>query len=481
MQPVELILSRFEQISAIPRGTKNEAGIRAWLVQWASSRGLGAQTDAAGNLVIRVPASAGNENRPPLILQGHLDMVCQKTPDSAHDFTRDPIRVLRDGDWLKADGTTLGADNGIALALMMALVEDETVQHPRLELLLTVEEEVGLVGANHFDPTMLSGRTLINLDSEHEGVFIVGCAGGGSVEMTLPVAWSPQMDDEIGFEIQVSGLRGGHSGEDIHKQRVNAVKLLARVLDCLQRDVPLRLSALTGGTARNAIPRDARAVFVCAKDKADTCRAKFSEIIETVRGECQQTEPSLFISLSENIRQSIEAISREQTQAGLRLLVNMPYGVMSMSAEKPEHVETSANSGVMELKRDGLFAVSSYRSSSLSRLEEMLCRAEALAWLANAQTARANLNPPWQPNFDSPILKTCVDVYGSAFGSEPVVKVIHAGLECGIISRRCGGLDAISLGPTIENPHSPDERLYVPSLERVWKVLTILLRQIDAV
>lgn len=265
MNPIDVILSRFEQISAIPRGTKNEAGIRLWLQDWASQRGLRSQTDAAGNLVIYVPASAGYEHCPILILQGHLDMVCQKMPDSAHDFTRDPIRLIRDGDWLTADGTTLGADNGIAIALMLALIEDESALHPPLELLFTVEEEAGLVGANHLDPSMLGGRTLINLDSEHEGVFIVGCAGGGSVEMTLHVTWSPQSPDEVGFEIKVSGLRGGHSGEDINKHRANADKLIARVLDFIQRDVPLRLSTLKGGNARNAIPRDAETVFLCPK------------------------------------------------------------------------------------------------------------------------------------------------------------------------------------------------------------------------
>jgi dipeptidase D len=474
MNPTEKILSLFEQISAIPRCTKDEAAIRSWLQSWSAGRELGCQTDAAGNLVIHVPASAGYENRPVLILQGHLDMVCQKTADSTHDFSRDPIRLIRDGDWLKTDGTTLGADNGIAIALMMALVEDESVLHPPLELLFTVEEEIGMVGAKNLDPGMLNGKTLINLDSEHEGVFVVGCAGGGSVEMTLPVSWSPQSPDEIGYELKVSGLRGGHSGEDINKQRVSAIKLIARILDFIQRDVPLRLSTLASGTARNAIPREADAFFLCPKDEAEICHERFADILQIVSAEYAQSESGLNISLTEISSQTVEAISRAETAAGIRLLVNVPYGVMNITAEVPNLVETSANIGVMELKEDGFFIVSSFRSSEHSRLEEMLQRAESLAWLAGAQTQRANLSQPWQPNFDSAILKKLVDDYRLKFNEEPAVRVIHAGLECGIISRRCGGLDAISIGPTIENPHSPDERLFIPSLGRIWELLKLI-------
>ena len=266
MNPTELILKNFEKVSSVPRGSKNEAAIRNWLIEWAAEHNCTSKTDAAGNLVIYVPASQGYEDRPTLILQGHMDMVCQKTLESTHDFTKDPIQLIRDGDWIRANGTTLGADNGIGIALMMSLVEDESVKHPRLELLLTVEEESGLVGADTLDPTLLTGKTLINVDSETEGVFTVGCAGGGSVYMTLPVTWDSQKQKEVAFELKVSGLQGGHSGEDINKFRTNANKLIARVLDFMQRDVEIRLSTLNGGTARNAIPRDAEAVFVCAKD-----------------------------------------------------------------------------------------------------------------------------------------------------------------------------------------------------------------------
>jgi dipeptidase D len=263
MNPTDLILSCFEQVSSIPRGTKYEEKIRSWLMEWADERGLKSRVDASGNLVLYVPASAGMKGSPTIILQGHLDMVCEKTPDSTHDFRRDPIRLIRDGDWIKADRTTLGADNGIAIALMMALVEDEDALYPALELLLTVEEEFGLTGADNLDPSLLSGKILINLDSETEGEFTVGCAGGGSVYIDFPVQLESVSSDYVFLQLNVSGLIGGHSGEDIAKHHANANKLLARALDELQREVPIRLVSFQGGTARNAIPRDADAIVAC--------------------------------------------------------------------------------------------------------------------------------------------------------------------------------------------------------------------------
>jgi dipeptidase D len=401
MNPTERILSNFEKISSIPRGTKFEAGIRNWLIAWAESRGWKSRTDAAGNLVIYVPASVGYENSPTLILQGHMDMVWQKTPESNHDFEKDPIELIREGDWIRANGTTLGADNGIGVALMMSLVEDESVKHPSLELLLTVEEEMGVVGADNLDPNLLTGKTLINVDSETDGVFTVGCAGGGSVYITLPVTWEAQSQSEVAFELKVGGLQGGHSGEDINKFRTNANKLIARVLDFIQRDVDIRLSTLKGGTARNAIPREAEAIFVCPKDKADLCREKFPTILQDVQAEHARTEQGLTITLTEKSGEAIRAISPSETTTGIRLLMSLPHGVSAMSAEMPGFIETSNNIGVLELMEDGLFVLSNNRSSILSRLEEITNRIESLAWLAGANTERTKIFPPWQPNMDS--------------------------------------------------------------------------------
>lgn len=477
MNPTDLILKNFEKVSSIPRGTKFEAGIRQWLMDWAAARNCQSKMDAAGNLVISVPASPGHESNEMIILQGHLDMVRQKTSTSTHDFEKDPIRLVRDGDWIKADGTTLGADNGIGIALMMSLVEDETVQHPPLELLLTVEEEIGLAGALNLDPSLITGKTLINLDSENEGVFTVGCAGGCSVYITLPVTWGMQTRDEIAFNLKVDGLQGGHSGEDINKHRANANKLIARILNYIQRDVPIRLAGLKGGIARNAIPRDAEAVFVCPKENAEALNQKFHAIVRDIRAEYAINEQDLSITLTQKNGESVRAISREETQTGLRLLVSLPHGVSAMSADMPGFVETSNNIGIIELSDECLLLVSSQRSSVLSRLEEIIERVESLAWLAGATTERTTVVPPWQPDMESSLLKKCVETYETVMGSKPKVELTHGGLECGIISRRCGGLDTISLGPTIQNLHSPDERLYVPSLQRVWMFLIALLAE----
>ena len=476
MNPTEHILQNFQMVSSIPRGTKNEAGVRQWLIDWATANRFGSRVDAAGNLVVHVPASPGRASEATVVLQGHMDMVCQKTPASTHDFTRDPIKVIRDGDWIRSDGTTLGADNGIAIALMMALAEDEHASHPALELLLTVEEEMGVVGADNLDPSMISGKTLINLDSEDEGVFTVGCAGGGSLFITLPVTWTAQAADEVAFEIKVGGLKGGHSGGDINKHRANANKMIARVLEFVQRSAPMRLATLKGGSARNAIPRDAEAIFVCAKDKAALCRDLFAEIVKTIQAEHAHTEQDAFVTLNEVNGQPLHAIGKSETLTAIRLLLSLPNGVAEMSAEMPGFIETSNNIGIVELKQEGVYIVSNHRSSVLSRLEEITYRVESLAWMAGAKAERNKINPPWQPNMDSPLLKKCTQAHETLTGKPPKVELTHGGLECGIISDRCGGLDSISFGPTIINPHSPDERLHVPSLAWTWELLKAVLR-----
>jgi dipeptidase D len=477
MNPTQHILSNFEKISSVPRGTKHEARIRNWMIEWAGKQNCTSKTDAAGNLVIYVPASKGYESRPTLILQGHLDMVWQKTNESTHDFERDPIQLIRDGDWIRANGTTLGADNGIGMALMMSLVEDESVSHPPLELLLTVEEEMGVVGADNLDPSLLSGKTLINLDSETEGVFTVGCAGGGSLEITLPVTWELQHENEVAVEVKVSGLQGGHSGEDINKFRGNANKLIARVLDTLQQTAQIRLSALKGGSARNAIPREAAAVILCPQEKLDECRKIFEGLAYALREEHHVNEQGMSVTLNQINNGKIRAIHPTETKRIIEMLAAFPHGVSAMSADMPNFVETSNNIGVMELREAGMFVISNHRSSVSSRLEELTRRVEIIAQVMGAKTTRTKIFPPWKPNMDSVLLKKCIEVYEDIEKAKPKVELTHGGLECGIISDRCGGLDTISMGPTIENLHSPDERLFVPSLEKTWKYIKILLQK----
>jgi dipeptidase D len=475
MNPTELILSRFEQVSSIPRGSKYEEKIRSWLIDWARELNLKSRVDAVGNLVIYVPASTGMEKSPTVILQGHMDMVCQKTPDSNHDFTRDPIKLVQHGDWLKADKTTLGADNGIAIALMMALVEDESVSHPALELLLTVEEEFGVVGADQLDPSLLDGKILINLDSEKEGSFTVGCAGGGSVFIDFPVLLEHVSADHSFFQLNISGLIGGHSGEDIAKHHANANKVLARVLDELARSISLQLVSFKGGTARNAIPRDAEAVFACRKDDAAIIHEKISAFDSLLRSEFSRTEKELSLALNE-IETQPGAMSIPDSRRFINLMVSLPNGVSDFSAEVEGFVETSNNIGVVDMTDSGIRVISNHRSSVISRLEEITRRVESVAELAGLPHERTRIFPPWQADMASPLLKKSVQVYQGCFGMKPNVELSHGGLECGIISDRCNGLDTISLGPTIENPHSPDERLYIPSLPKTWEFLTALLK-----
>ncbi len=475
MNPTDLILSSFEQVSAIPRGSKNEEKIRSWLAAWAHARGLKSRVDATGNLVMYAPASDGMESSPTIILQGHLDMVCQKTPNSAHDFTRDPIRLVHDGDWIMADQTTLGADNGIAIALMMAIVEDEAARHPALELLLTVEEEFGLVGADHLDPDMLSGKFLINLDSEQEGVFTVGCAGGGSVCIDFPLELKSVSSDHVFLQLNVSGLLGGHSGEDIAKHHANANKLLARALDDIQREIPLQLVSFHGGTARNAIPRDASTVIACPIALVGSIHEMVSVFESVLRTEFSQTESALTLTLKETPAYD-GAMNLSDSQRFIKLLISLPNGVSDFSAAVQGFVETSSNIGVVEMTGAGIRVISNHRSSVPTRLEEINRRVEAIAELAGVQHERTKMFPPWQADMNSALLKKSIQVHEECFGVQPKVELSHGGLECGIISDRCKGLDTISLGPTIENPHSPQERLYVPSLPKTWEFLKALLK-----
>ena len=334
---------------------------------------------------------------------------------------------------------------------------------------------MGVVGADNLDPSLLTGKTLINLDSETVGVFTVGCAGGGSVNITLPVTWDVQKENEVALELKVSGLQGGHSGEDINKHRANANKLMARLLDLLQRDISIRLSALKGGTARNAIPREAVAVIVLPELKLAMCRKKFEEVADVLRGEYSTSEREMSMSLTIKNDETIQAIHSDETKKAIEMLIALPHGVSSMSAEMTDFVETSNNIGVIELREEGLFAISNHRSSSPSRLEEITRRVEVIAQMAGANTERTKIFPPWKPNMNSALLKKCVDVFESVLNNKPKIELTHGGLECGIISDRCDGLDTISMGPTIQNLHSPDERLFVPSLSIVWEFLKTLL------
>ena len=472
MDSTQKVLNLFEQISAIPRGTKREAELRGWLRDWANRRQLTWSVDEAGNLVIRVPATPGFEKAPIIVLQGHMDMVCEKTPDSPHDFTRDPIRCIVEGDWLRADRTTLGADNGIAIALAMALVEDESVGHPPLELLFTVEEEVGIGGANLLQPGFIQGKTLLNLDSEDEGTFIVGCAGGQGTRIFLPLHFETQASQPA-FRLEVSGLQGGHSGVDIHKHRASANNLLGRTLAQLQKMTSLRLVSMKGGTAHNAISRGAEAVIAFDPAQRERVEQGLQKLQTVLRDEYAASDPGVTLTLAPAT--AGQAATTADTARAIQLLTALPHGVAEMSASVEGFVETSNNLATVEIAEGALQVVTSQRSTVMSRLAELTERISAIGALAGAEVASGEAYSGWQPDRDSQLVRRSVEIYTQTFGKAPKVEMIHAGLECGVIGGIFGGMDMISLGATIQNPHSPGERLHIPSVGRVWQYLVAFM------
>ena len=471
------ILDNFAQINAIPRCSKKEERILHWLEQWAAENHFGVDKDNSGNLCIRVPASAGKESGPTIILQGHVDMVCEKTKDSTHDFSKDPIPLVFDGDWVKADGTTLGADNGIALAIAMTLAAERTISHPPLELLFTVDEESGLIGAKNLDPELISGKILLNLDSETEGVFTVGCAGGQDTRIRLDVEFEELPDGFSSYALGIHGLRGGHSGIDIHKHRANANKLLARAVNGICRTTDCRISSIKGGTVHNAIARDAGATVSFDAIRFPDIEKMLRHLETSLQKEYAGLEPDLSVSIAATGKVE-SALSRKDSLTAVRLLQALPHGVDRMSPFIDNLVETSSNLATIEMVGGQLKILSSQRSSAATRLEEVTARIEGIAALAGAASTMENSYPPWEPNLDSPLLNRCSSVYRELFGSDPEVQTIHAGLECGIIGSKKPELDMISVGPSMEQPHSPGERLYVPSIQYggFWSPCSIPIR-----
>jgi dipeptidase D len=472
------IIHFFEQVSAIPRCSKKETLIAQWLQQWAASRQLTLRKDQVGNILIKVAPSLGFENAPVIVVQGHLDMVCEKSRQSDHDFAKDPIRLIYAGDWLRADATTLGADNGIAIAIGLALADDRSMAHPPLELLFTVDEETGLNGAKQLQPGFFEGKILLNLDVETEGVFTVGCAGGTDTHINCDLKVAELPDECELVELTVAGLRGGHSGMDIHRHRANANKILARALHRLKNAFGFSMVALDGGTAHNAIPRDAAAVLASKPDQFTPMQKMIAEFQRTVQSEYASAEEALALSLLRVNQVSLNQIglTSAETDRVIHLLLALPHGVKEMSAAMDNLVETSSNLAKVAIKDRALHVVTSQRSSVMSRLAEITASIEATAALAGAATRAEDPYPAWQPNWDSPLLQRCKAVYRSLFNRDPLVQAIHAGLECGIIGSKAPGMDMISLGPTIENAHSPDERLNIPSIVRLWDFLAALLK-----
>ncbi len=448
-------------------------------MSWSEEHGLRARSDPAGNVVIEVPGTSGYESSPTVVLQGHMDMVCEKTKDSPHDFAKDPISFVFDGDWLQADRTTLGADNGIAIAMALTAALDDDVPHPPLELLFTVDEETGLTGAIALEPDFIQGKLLLNIDSEDEGVFTVGCAGGRDTHLEFPVVRERAADGAEPFLLTVGGLRGGHSGIDIQEQRGNAIHVLARALDGIQATTDARLASVAGGTAHNAIPRDSEAVVFLDAGAVGGARALVTELDGKLKAELAEIDPGVALALEPHAGvDPAAAWSLSCSKAVVDFLLAIPHGVEAFSADVEGLVETSDNLAKVETLDGKVLVTTSQRSSIKDRLDFLTRRIEGVARLGGGEASSNDGYPAWQPNMQSPLLERCKEIYQRLFNKEPVVEVIHAGLECGLIGDKYPGMDMISFGPTIESPHSPQERIQVPSIGLVWDFLAELLKSL---
>lgn len=468
------ILEAFEQISQVPRPSKREEKIVAWLMNWAAENGLEARKDKAMNICIEVPASEGFENSQTLVLQGHMDMVCEKAKGYEHDFDRDPIRLIyTDDGWLTADQTTLGADNGIAIAMAMVAATDKTIGHPPLELLFTTDEETGLTGATSLQPGFIKGKQLLNVDSEDEGVFTVGCAGGQDARLIFPFDVNESLPGHRPFRLVCGGMSGGHSGIDIIEERANALKLLFRGIHLLSNISDVRISAVNGGTARNAIARDAEALLLIPSDATGASLGVISELQQKARSEFAKTDPNLSVELVTDSGDHL-ATSAATTRRAIDTVFAYPHGVAAMSKDIEGLVETSNNMATIKTEDGKMVILSNQRSSNMDSLELLCDQILSVARLAGAEGKTSGGYPSWMPNMKSELLARCLRVYRARFGKEPVVEAIHAGLECGIIGSKYDGMDMISFGPTIKNPHSPDEKIDIESIGKTWDFMTAL-------
>lgn len=473
-----LMWKYFAEISAIPRGSKNETAIAKYLVDTSRRLGLEVAQDQAGNVVARKKAAAGFEHLPMVCLQGHMDMVPEKNKDKVHDFTKDPIELVRKGNALMANGTTLGADNGVAVATSLAIMEDKGLQHGPLEFLFTVDEETGLTGANNLQPGFLQSKILLNLDSEEEGALYVGCSGGRDSTGT----WALEVEDcpagSVPLAVKVHGLKGGHSGLEIHQGRGNALKIITRLLIDLSA-LGARLVRLDGGNKRNAIPREAEALLFVPKAKAEAAVAAVEAMNGAAKAELASMDPGLAVTceVPKGLRKG-KVLKRGLQRRLLLTLAGLPHGVLKMSADIPGLVETSTNLAIVQTGKKAIVVQTSQRSSVASEIEEAAGMVRAVFELGGATVTGSDGYPGWKPNMASPILGVAKSTYQALYGREPEVKAVHAGLECGIIGEKYPGMDMVSLGPTLEGVHSPDEKIYIDTVEKFWDFLLATLKNV---
>jgi dipeptidase D len=474
----ELLWKYFAEISKIPRGSKNEKKISDFVVETAKKLGLEVKRDKVLNVVVRKPATPGHENAPRICLQGHLDMVCEKNKEKVHNFEKDPIELVVEGNFLKANGTTLGADNGVAVATNLALMETKSVEHGPLELLFTIDEETGLTGANSLQPGFIESTILMNLDSEEEGALYVGCSGGKNTTATWKAAYESITLKYAPSLVKVKGLKGGHSGLEIDKGRGNSLKILNRVLIELDK-IGVRISTLEGGNKSNAIPREAEALVYVPIKKLNNASAIVSQYNSILREELATVEPDLAILIEEvKGKKKGKVLKKALQKKILQTLSALPHGVIKMSADIPGLVETSTNVAIIKTDAKGVALITSQRSSVASEIDEIVHSVASILQLGGAEAETSEGYPGWKPNMDSKILKIARETYKELTGKKPEVKAIHAGLECGIIGEKYPGMDMVSFGPTLEGVHSPDEKIHIDTVEKFWNFLLAILKNV---
>ena len=467
------VFSYFEALCRIPHGSGNTGAISDYLVSFARKRNLRHLQDEKGNVIIFQPGTAGYENHPPVILQGHMDMVCEKDPQSPIDMEHQGLEVRHDGEVVFAEGTTLGGDDGIALAYVLALMDDPDIPHPPLEAVFTVDEEVGMLGADALDASPLSGRTLINLDSEDEGIFTVSCAGGTRVDLTLPVQRRAVYGPCV--LLKVDGLQGGHSGAEIHRNRANANKVMGLFLSRIQELMPVCITSLSGGSKDNAIPRSCQAKLVAMGIGLERINDVARNLQEEIRREYD--EPDTLIEAFDLDALGGNAVVSEDSAKIIGLLCGLPNGVQALSTKIPGLVQTSLNLGILRLN-DALELTVSVRSSVEEEKEALVRKLSELSDFYGASFSRRGDYPAWEYRDESPLRDLCIAVYREMYGSEPEVLAIHAGLECGLLSRKLPGLDCISFGPQMHDIHTSRETLEIRSVERVWQFLRMVLERL---
>ncbi len=472
-----LIWSIFDQITQVPRPSKKEEKIRAFLLDFAQKHNIPVKTDAIGNVLMTRPATPGYENAPTIILQSHMDMVCESN-DKSFDFDNNPITTIIDGEWVHADGTTLGADNGIGMAASLAVMLDDSLVTGPVEALFTVDEETGLTGANNLGENMMTGSILLNLDSEDDGEVFIGCAGGVDTTITFDYTPTEAPSDYHYFNIDLAGGSGGHSGCDIHEGRANSNKLVARFIFNVSLKYDLVLASFTGGNLRNAIPRNANAIIGVPASAKEDVVAMFNLYVADIANEYKATDPDMSLTIG-TADKPATIIDADTTKRLINSLYACPHGVIAMSHDLENLVETSTNlASVKMLDDNSILVTTSQRSSIESCKWDIARQVEALFVMAGAKVTHGDGYPGWQPNMNSTIMQIASDAYAELYGERPAIKAIHAGLECGLFLTKYPHLDMVSFGPTLRGVHSPSEKMHIPAVEKFWNQLALILRKV---